>query len=183
MLQAPEFSARVKIWRLKPRPHAPARRATLDLSWLETVAAILKYLLIGALALLLGYALWSRRERLRRALSHSLGATPEPEAEGPPRAALPADLAAVAQALWDRGDTRGALALLYRGALARLELGDDATERECLRAAARLPQAAYLTELLRAWQAAAYAGRAPESAQRALCAAWSGQFQAPGGRP
>jgi hypothetical protein len=185
VLKAPEFSAREKVWRLKPRPRRRAQepRAHLSLAWLETAGAVLKYLLLGIVAWVLGYAVWSRRDSLRRALLRPAGAAPEPAAGWAARGPLPADLAAAAQALWDRGEPRGALALLYRGALVRLELGEGATEKECLHAAAPLPQAAYLARLLRAWQEVAYAGLAPDPAQRALCADWAGQFPAAGSRP
>ena len=55
---------------------------------------------------------------------------------------LPTDIGAAARALWDRGEHRGALALLYRGLLSRLAhvhgvpIRDSSTEGECLSLAA-----------------------------------------------
>jgi hypothetical protein len=200
VLTAPEFSAREKVWRLKPRSRPQPRRATVSLNWLEPVAAALKLLLLGAVAFTIGYLLWSHRHGLRQAFARS----PEPAADPSGASAArtpaawtpaPADLAGAAQAIWDQGDPRGALGLLYRGALAwlgqgtspgpgpRLPLGEATTEAECLRLAAELPQAGYLARLVGAWQAAAYAGQAPDPADRSLCAEWAAQFRGPGRRP
>ena len=55
---------------------------------------------------------------------------------------LPADIGAAARALWDRGEHRAALALLYRGMLSRLAhvhrvpIRDSSTEGDCLALAA-----------------------------------------------
>jgi len=85
---------------------------------------------------------------------------------------LPADVPAAARALWEEGEPRRALALLYRGGVLRMqeltghELPHGATEAECLREAARLPAAAgeTLRRVVRTWQYAAYAHRLPETA-------------------
>ncbi|HEY4081920.1 MAG TPA: DUF4129 domain-containing protein [Burkholderiaceae bacterium] len=93
---------------------------------------------------------------------------------------LPADIGAAARALWQRGDLRGALSLLYRGALSRLvhqhgvPIRAASTEGECLALASRrmavAPQA-YLAQLVSCWQAAAYAHRMPaEQDLEMLCA-------------
>ncbi|MBH9577383.1 DUF4129 domain-containing protein [Inhella sp. 1Y17] len=94
-------------------------------------------------------------------------------------ASLPADIGAAARALWQRGEERAALSLLYRGALSRLVHGQGvpiraaSTESECLAlAAARLagPAQAFLVQLVTGWQTVAYAQRtlAPEQLE-ALC--------------
>jgi len=185
VLKDPEFSGRKRIWRLRtsasPRP-APARGFRLPLAGL---ASALKLLIPAVLAGLLGYALWTRLRGRRPARA----AAPEAAAPGsgldPGPARLPADLAGTALRLWDQGDPRAALALLYQGALAQLAAGPGrppgagATEAECLRLAADLPQAGYLARLLAAWQAVAYGGRAPAPGDRDLCAGWAAQF--PGG--
>ena len=56
--------------------------------------------------------------RSARAESSSLRATCAISTSGP--RSLPADIGAAARALWDRGERRAALALLYRGLLSRL---------------------------------------------------------------
>jgi len=88
------------------------------------------------------------------------------EAEQP----LPPDVAAAAEACWVQGDQRGALSLLYRGALtllqwrSRLVLPDSATEQENL-SRVRASQPPELVEgftlIVRAWLAEAYAGQYP----------------------
>jgi hypothetical protein len=67
--------------------------------------------------------------------------------------------------LWERGERRAALALLYRGMLSRLAhvhgvpIRESSTEGDCLAlAAARLPQdrSEYLARLVRIWQRFGY---------------------------
>jgi len=78
---------------------------------------------------------------------------------------LPNDIGAAARALWDRGEHRSALALLYRGLLSRLAhvhrvpIRDSSTEGDCLAlAASHLPSARhdYASRLVRVWQRAVY---------------------------
>lgn len=87
---------------------------------------------------------------------------------------LPADLAAAAQQLWDQGQTRASLSLLYRGALSRLihlhgvPIRAGHTEGECLRlAGARLgaPARAYFASLVGTWERLVYAGQGPDTQQ------------------
>ena len=79
--------------------------------------------------------------------------------------ALPADIGAAARALWDRGEHRGALALLYRGLLSRLAhvhgvpIRDSSTEGECLSLAATHltdRRRDYSSHVVRVWQRAVY---------------------------
>lgn len=93
---------------------------------------------------------------------------------------LPADIGAVALALWERGEQRAALALLYRGMLSRLVHGhalpirESSTEGDCEQLAARhleLAQRAYVSRLIRVWQDAVYGGEPLAPAPfRGLCA-------------
>lgn len=78
---------------------------------------------------------------------------------------LPDDIGGTALELWERGEHRAALALLYRGLLSRLAhahgvpIRDSSTEGDCLTlATARLtPQrSVYVTQLIRLWQRAVY---------------------------
>ena len=80
-------------------------------------------------------------------------------------ASLPADIGAAARALWDGGQQRAALALLYRGLLSRLAhvhgvpIRDSTTEGDCLTlAAAHLatPRQDYVSRLVGVWQHAVY---------------------------
>jgi hypothetical protein len=92
---------------------------------------------------------------------------------------LPDDVGAAAWVLWQRGEHRACLSLLYRGALSQLVHGHgvpiraSSTEGDCLRLAEpRLPApaAAYLRGLVAVWAQAVYAARAPDAEQvRPLC--------------
>jgi len=86
---------------------------------------------------------------------------------------LPDDIAGNARALWQRGEQRAALSLLYRGALSRLvhdhgvAVRSASTEGECVvLARAALPAAggAFFERLVGAWQVAVYAARWPDAA-------------------
>jgi hypothetical protein len=92
---------------------------------------------------------------------------------------LPDDVGAAALELWQRGEQRAALALLYRGMLSRLvhvhavPIRASSTEGECLALARpRLaePRALYVSRLVETWAAAVYGARAPGvGAVQALC--------------
>jgi hypothetical protein len=92
---------------------------------------------------------------------------------------LPDDVGAAAFALWQRGEQRAALALLYRGFLSRLvhahsvTIRASSTEGECLALARpRLtePSARYAARLVETWGGAVYGGLAPDAGTvRSLC--------------
>lgn len=85
---------------------------------------------------------------------------------------LPDDIGATARTLWDSGDHRAALSLLYRGLLSRLvhvhnvPIRDSSTEGDTLQLTAsrlRDDQRDYVTRLIRIWQHAVYGGQQPEA--------------------
>ncbi|OQX14758.1 MAG: hypothetical protein BWK73_08635 [Thiothrix lacustris] len=85
---------------------------------------------------------------------------------------LPDDIAAASQRLWESGQQREALSLLYRGALMRLTRHDHLnvqashTEGDILRLAQphlNTERLAWLQATTQAWQATAYAHRAPDT--------------------
>lgn len=92
---------------------------------------------------------------------------------------LPDDIAASSLAMWERGEHRQALALLYRGALSRLAhvhgvpIRDSSTEGDCLRLAnshLQADPAAYVTRLIGVWQRAVYGSVDPaDEEMRSLC--------------
>lgn len=92
---------------------------------------------------------------------------------------LPEDVGRTAAALWNRGEQRAALALLYRGLLSRLvhlhgvPIRDSSTEGDCLALAAPRVDAArgsYAARLVRVWQGAVYGTEHPSSDEvLALC--------------
>jgi hypothetical protein len=97
---------------------------------------------------------------------------------------LPDDVGAAALGLWNRGEQRAALALLYRGLLSRLvhvhevEIRASATEGECLALARKRlssESAAYTERMVGTWTAAVYGGLAPAPADvEALCGEFAG---------
>jgi len=95
---------------------------------------------------------------------------------------LPSDIGAAARAMWDRGESRAALALLYRGMLSRLAhvhrvpIRDSSTEGDCLALSAdRLPTPNYdyASRLVKVWQRAVYGG---EPVQTAAVHGWCVEF-------
>jgi hypothetical protein len=79
--------------------------------------------------------------------------------------ALPQDIGAAARELWDRGEHRASLALLYRGLLSRLAhvhripIRDSSTEGDCLAlSASHLARGKheYAARLVSVWQRAVY---------------------------
>ena len=99
---------------------------------------------------------------------------------------LPDAIGAAAAQLWQRGEARAALALLYRGALSRLvhahavPIRAASTEGECLALArSRLDaqRASFFARLVQAWQLAVYGARLPSADEAlALCQAFDLQL-------
>jgi hypothetical protein len=86
---------------------------------------------------------------------------------------LPDDVPAAVRALWQRGESRAALSLLYRGALSRLvhdhgvPVRAASTEGECATLASRhldAERGAFVARLIGLWQVAVYGARLPEGA-------------------
>ncbi|OQA37813.1 MAG: hypothetical protein BWY56_00609 [Acidobacteria bacterium ADurb.Bin340] len=197
VLKSPEFQVKSKrrALRFRHRPEARQPRTWQPPAWL---AQLLPWIAQGVKVLLvsvgLGLLVWLLL-RFRR----DPGAPPEVREERrPPEQLFGLDLrprslpkrpGSAAEALWDAGRFREALALLYRGALAHLvrvehaTIPPGATESEVLGIAQQaLPEGAgaYLERLTGAWCRVAYGGAAPEASDRHLCGEWSLHF--PGGR-
>jgi hypothetical protein len=106
---------------------------------------------------------------------------------------LPTNIGAAARALWDRGDHRGALSLLYRGLLSRLThvhrvpIVDSSTEGDCLiLLSGRVPAGTgeYAARLVDAWRTTVYGGiEAATPAVHALCDGFRGALDRAGERP
>ncbi len=100
---------------------------------------------------------------------------------------LPENIAKEAWKLWQEGQQREALSLLYRGALAywvtreKIALGANATEGDCMRlfrAGATQETGDYFCQLTHAWQNTAYAGRHPHTEEmQQLCRSWDIHFR------
>lgn len=162
----------------KPEKADSSWRWLADLArWLSQTARVLMWLVgIAAVALLVvGARRWMK---VRRGASHAhLAAAPShvqsldirPES-------LPQAIGDAAARLWQQGDHRAALSLLYRGALSRLvhahavPIRAASTEGECVEMAVHrldAQRSAFFARLVAAWQLAVYGARLPD-AQHAL---------------
>jgi hypothetical protein len=103
---------------------------------------------------------------------------------------LPDDIGAAARRLWDSGEHRGALALLYRGLLSRLvhvykvPIKDSSTEGDCIALASRHldseERKIYVSSLVRVWQRAVYGGEnIPTESVATLCDEFSRAMDPP----
>ncbi|HJW32332.1 MAG TPA: hypothetical protein VJ505_03100 [Holophagaceae bacterium] len=174
----------------KPKdPKHPSK--PVDPAWWRAAAWVMKILLVLALVGLVIYLIVrfhaARLGRLREGAEYEApdavaGLDVRPES-------LPPDVPAEALARFRAGDARGALALLYRGALAalihrhRLSIPASATEGDCLRASLPVLEEAQglrFRQLTGAWVAMAYRGDVPAEAEMVdLCAAWRSAFGGP----
>jgi Domain of unknown function (DUF4129) len=145
-------------------------------AWLTWIAGLFRWLdqsarlLVWCAAVLLAGLLVVFIVRLRRTYGMPRGKEPfvapthvrdldiRPES-------LPDDIGMAARALWDCGEQRAALALLYRGLLSRLvhihrvPVHDSSTEGDCLTlAAAHLirERSEYASQLIHVWQRCVY---------------------------
>lgn len=165
---------------------------------IDSPAEFLRLLLWCTVISLVLWLIWRYRVPLVHLLSQAVpAARPSPHLAGLDirRESLPDDVAAHALAALEHGDTRAALALLYRATLSRLmehhalPLAPGSTESECLEAfrnAAPADQGvALLGRLTPAWIACAWAHRPPAGEQvRDLVLGWSDCFEpSPGNAP
>ena len=157
--------------------------------WLGQSARLLVWVLAAVLAaMIVVYLLRLLRDRRVVATARPLAPTHVRELDIRPES-LPADIGAAARQLWDAGDTRRALALLYRGLLSRLvhahaaPVRDSTTEGESvLLARGCLPAAGgeFAAALVGVWQLAVYGRRTPDTATvHALCVGFSPALDAP----
>jgi hypothetical protein len=102
---------------------------------------------------------------------------------------LPDDIGAAALALWEQGDHRAALALLYRGLLSRLvhvheiQIRPSSTEGDCLQLANQRLQGErgeYVARVIGVWQHAVYGGQTPQSVDvQTLCLGFADALNKP----
>ena len=149
--------------------------------WLGSSARLLVWAVIAVLAALLAVAVMRqlRQVDLRPAKRRSDAPTHVRDLDIRPES-LPDDIGAAALSLWEGGEQRAALSLLYRGLLSRLvhayrvPIKQSSTEGDCLLLAEHHVEqatAAYASRLVRTWQRAVYGGKEAEPAEvRLLCA-------------
>jgi hypothetical protein len=185
----PNFGGERKMTLLRWRDKAP--RSKRDLSWLAWTTGFFGWTMQSArslvwvgLALLAGWLAVYLTRVLR-----ARGSAPESaDTFQPPThvrdldirpASLPANIGEAARAMWERGDHRAALSLLYRGLLSRLShvhrvpIVDSSTEGDCLTLLGdRVPPPTreYAARLVDAWRGFVYGGtEAATPAVHALC--------------
>ena len=183
-------------WKSERRERRKPEDDSAFIAWMASFARFLndtsRFLLWGIVAVLVALALVSarhlvqlrdfrRRVAAESAVSHVRDLDVRPES-------LPDDVGAAAWALWQAGQVPAALSLLYRGALSRLihrfevPITASATEGECLALArGRLaPEALrYVTQVVRAWEANTYGGRALSLAMgEVLCGGFARRLDA-----
>lgn len=167
-------------------------------AWLKFLARIvpgMARVFEGLLWLVLAAAIvWLivKRKRWLGWFDHQPSATPAQPAQAlfgldiQPQS-LPENIAEAAWKLWQDGQHRIALSLLYRGALAcwvtreKIALGANATEGDCMRlfrAGSTQETGDYFCQLTHAWQNTAYAGRQPNTEEmQQLCRSWDIHFR------
>jgi hypothetical protein len=192
----PERKVRTLKWLSddKPRPESeiPAWLLWLQglLRWIASSARAILWILAGLLAALVAvYLLRLLRSRAANAgddvfnaPSHVRDLDIRPES-------LPTDIGAAALALWQQGEQRRALALLYRGLLSRMvhtyraPAPHSTTEGECIALARRCLSATageFSAVLVTTWQRAVYGGQMPATAHvQALCAGFAPTLDEP----
>jgi hypothetical protein len=177
---AAERTIRSLHWAHKSDSDPGERSTSLDwliqlMTWIAQSARIVIWVAAALLVALLGIYLLSlvrgrnpsTRARRTAAPTHVRDLDIRPES-------LPDNIGAAARSLWDGGEHRAALSLLYRGLLSRLvhvhevPIRDSSTEGDCLQlTATRLKdtQRSYVTGLIRIWQHAVYGGQQPGTAE------------------
>ena len=159
-------------WRDAPEPGGAGRIGWLGwiagfFAWLGQSARYLVWVAAAILAVLAArYVIeTATRARAARAEEEPLVAPTHVRDLDIRPASLPSDVGAAARALWDAGQQRAALALLYRGLLSRLAhvhsvpIRDSTTEGDCLALAAEhlaTPRHDYVSRLVGVWQHAVY---------------------------
>jgi hypothetical protein len=189
---APERKVKTLRWASKPRESSGKWPAWLSgiiglfkwvgalFGWLAQSARVVVWIIAAVLVGLL--LVYITRLVRSRGLPHTEGKFVAPshvrDLDIRPES-LPEDIGGTARALWDRGEHRAALALLYRGLLSRLvhvhrvPIRDSSTEGDCLALAKPLlndERYLYASNLVRVWLRAVYGGEEVATSQvHALC--------------
>ncbi len=177
-------------WVNDNKPHKVRHSAWID--WISGLfgwfAQSSRFLFWGAIAVLAGFLgiflLRLLRERPGRTSADRFAPPTHVRDLDIRPESLPDDIGVAARRLWQGGEQRAALALLYRGLISRLvhvygvPIRSSSTEGECLALAApRLDESPqrYASRLIRIWQLAVYGGHEPPSdAVFALCDEFAG---------
>jgi len=184
---APERKTRTLKWKNSKQPQKPPTIAewVADLfKWIGSTARIVVWGIIAILVAMVAVAILRqlRQMELRKTRRRSDAPTHVHDMDIRPES-LPDDIGAAALELWERGEQRAALSLLYRGLLSRLvhayqvPIKQSSTEGDCLILAEDHLQQdtmSYVGRLIRVWQRTVYGGKEAQSAEvRELCAGFS----------
>jgi hypothetical protein len=149
-------------------------------SWIAEVSRVFVWLLIALfIGLLVLYLLrFTQSFGRRTALADSVAPTHVRDLDIRPES-LPDDVGAAAWQLWQQGEHRAGLSLLYRGLLSRLAhvhrvpIRHSSTEGDCLMLAQQhllAERRSYVAGLIKMWQRAVYGGADPvDGEMRAAC--------------
>jgi uncharacterized protein DUF4129 len=171
----PNLAAQQTIKTLKWRSSTEASTSTMPgwllwiagfFKWIEQSARTVVWVAAAVLAGLIGVYVSRiiRAQRESTAIGGFVAPTHVHDLDIRPET-LPDDIGAASRALWDGGEHRAALALLYRGLLSRLAhvhhvpIRDSSTEGDCLVLAAAHLHAErrdYAARLVRVWQRFVY---------------------------
>jgi hypothetical protein len=201
---APQRTIRMLRWRdAEATPEEPWWRDALNavarwfgglFGWLAESGRLVIFALLAALAAGLGaYVARLVRTRGVPRVPHAVAAPTHVRDLDIRPESLPDDVGAAALTLWQRGEQRAALALLYRGSLSRLvhvhgvPIRASSTEGECLDLARRrlaAPARAYLGRLIGVWSTAVYgATSAATGVVEALCGEFAAALERHDGAP
>jgi hypothetical protein len=183
---ATERTVRTLKWADESRPREPSSAPAYlgwllqFIGWFAQSARVLVLVAVAILAGLLAIYLvrLTRSRRPSSKVNRATAPTHVQDLDIRPES-LPDNIGAAARTLWDSGEHRAALSLLYRGVLSRLvhvhniPIRDSSTEGDCLRLTAtrlREEQRNYVALLIQIWQHAVYGGQQPETASlHTLC--------------
>jgi hypothetical protein len=187
---SPETTMRTLKWLgddKEPEPREPVPWLRGLLEWIAGVSRLLLWIVIIVVLGLLGLFLMRVFGGIqRRTVTRAPDAPTHVQEMDIRPESLPDEIGGAALELWQRGDHRAALALLYRGLLSRLvhahgvPIRESTTEADCLQLAVprlRSEIAQYTSTLVRVWQHAVYGAREPTADEvRNLCALFDRNF-------
>ena len=180
---AQERTTRTLRWQGDNKPRQPSsfgRWITNFFVWLGQLSRVLVWVVGGLLAIALLTFIYRMFKNIETRTSRPAEIVPTHVRDLDIRPeSLPDDIGAAALDLWQQGQHRAALALLYRGLLSRLAhahqvpIRDSTTEGDCVALAAKHLDASrrdYVVRLIRIWQRATYGGRdAQDEEVQSLC--------------
>lgn len=187
----PRFGRTTTRLRWMPRKIEPQETRSSAMPAIGNIASGvlngLLWLLLAAAVVALAVFAWRQWGRVTVAPENAVAALAPVRSDAHEHVRLPDDLPAAVRALWQAGKRRDALALLYRGAVARVASAlqvpesSEATEADWMLRARALDEVrrARFAAIVRAWQYAAYAGRYPDQHDvEGLLEGWPAQQEA-----